>query len=110
MHLVVLRRDVYEQHRWMPVELVKAFVEARQVGWQRLRRLHALAVSLPWLANELAEIDELFDGDPFVYGVEPNRPVLEAMTQYSHEQGLSDRKLEVEELFAPETLEEPSRS
>jgi 4,5-dihydroxyphthalate decarboxylase len=104
MHLVVLRRDVYERHRWMAVELVKAFTRARELGWERLRRLHALAVSLPWLANELAELEELFDGDPFAYGVEPNRPLLDAMTRYSHEQGLAERKVEVDELFAPETL------
>ncbi len=40
------------------------------------------------------------------YGVENNRIALENATRYSFEQGLSPRKLEIEELFAPSTLEQ----
>jgi 4,5-dihydroxyphthalate decarboxylase len=104
MHLIVLRRDLYEQHRWMAVNLVEAFTQAKRLGRERLRMLDSLAVSLPWLAWELEEIDTLFDGDPFPYGVSANRPVLEAMTKYSYEQGLSNRHVELDELFAPETI------
>ena len=49
-------------------------------------------------------LDRLFAGDPFRYGFENNRAILEAMTEYSFEQGLSTRKLDPEELLAPETL------
>jgi hypothetical protein len=46
-------------------------------------------------------------GDDFwPYGVEPNRATLEALVRYSCEQGLAERRLEVEELFAPSTLDE----
>jgi hypothetical protein len=37
--------------------------------------------------------------------VRDNLPTLEAATLYSHEQHLSERRLTVEELFAPETLD-----
>jgi 4,5-dihydroxyphthalate decarboxylase len=43
--------------------------------------------------------------DFWPYGVEPNRKTLETMTRYSYEQGLAVRKLSVEELFVPGTLE-----
>lgn len=107
MHTVALRRDVYEQRRWLARSMLDAFQEAKEQGLRRLRYVGSLAVVLPWLAAELAEVDELFDGDPYPYGFAPNRAILEAVTQYSYEQGLSDRKVEPEELFAPETLHEP---
>jgi 4,5-dihydroxyphthalate decarboxylase len=45
-------------------------------------------------------------GDDFwPYGVEASRETLEAATLYSYEQGLTPRKLAVEELFLPSTLD-----
>lgn len=107
MHLVVLRRDVYEQNRWLAVSLLQAFTEAKAAGQRRLRAVTGLAVGLPWLASSLDEVDELFDGDAFPYGVPSNRNALEAATQYSLEQGLSSRRVAVDDLFAPETLVDP---
>ncbi len=103
MHTVVVRRDVYEANPWVPRALMDAFAESKRVGMERMREVGTLAVSLPWLAPALAEVDELFQGDAFSYGMERNRPVLEALVQYSYEQGLSERKLEVPDLFAAET-------
>lgn len=105
MHLVVLRRDVYHRHPWVACSLAEAFGRAKAVGYRRLRSLGTLAVTLPWLAAELEEVDELFGGDAFPYGVEPNWAVLEATLAYSFEQGLAPRKVDVSELFAPETRE-----
>jgi 4,5-dihydroxyphthalate decarboxylase len=107
MHLVVVRRDVYEANRWVAASLLEAFVESKRVGLERLRDVNALAVSLPWVEDDVDRAERLFGGDPFRYGFEQNRPVLEAMTRYAHEQGLTARKLEPEELFAPETIEHP---
>jgi 4,5-dihydroxyphthalate decarboxylase len=56
---------------------------------------------LPWLQDELEEIDDVFGGDPFVYGVEPNRPTLEALVQYMHEQDFIAEAIPIEELFVP---------
>lgn len=107
MHLVVVRRDVYEANRWLPMTLLQAFSDAKRVGSERLRALTGLAVGLPWLASSLAEVDELFGGDAFPYGVPRNRTTLAAAARYSHEQGLAPRVVEVEELFAPEVLVDP---
>jgi 4,5-dihydroxyphthalate decarboxylase len=43
--------------------------------------------------------------DPFPYGIKANLPLLDTITEYSHEQGLTPRKMKVEELFAKETLD-----
>jgi 4,5-dihydroxyphthalate decarboxylase len=108
MHMVAVRRDVYEANRWVAVSLLEAFSRAKQSGNARVRALGgASAIALPWLASFIEEVDEIFRGDAFPYGFEANRPILEAMTQYSYEQGLSQRKLDPRELFAPETLDHP---
>lgn len=104
MHLVVLRRDVYEQNRWLARVLYDAFCTAKDVGWERLHQITGLAVSLPWLEAELDETERLFGGDAFPYGVEANRRALDALTRYAHEQGIAARAVSCEELFAQETL------
>jgi 4,5-dihydroxyphthalate decarboxylase len=107
MHLVVMRREIYQRHRWAAMSLYQGFLEAKQAGMRRLRAITGLAVGLPWLGTALDEIDEVFEGDAFPYGVPANRHALEAAARFSHEQGLSTRVVEVEELFAPEVLVDP---
>lgn len=104
MHMVVLRRDVYDRHRWMANSLIDAFKQAKLLTWPRLQDTGALAVPLPWLRADLEEVASLFGGDPFPYGFEANRLTLEAMTQYLLEQGMTTQKLAPEDLFARETL------
>jgi len=110
MHLVVVRRDVYERHRWIPNALIEAFSRARDYGWQRLRESSWLTVSLPWIQSHVEEIQDVFGGHPFPYGFEANYATLKALTEYSFEQGLSTRKLEPEEIFATETLTSPANT
>jgi len=105
MHTVVIRRELYEANRWLATSLLRAFEESKAIGRRRTHDMDVLAVSDPWWEPELAAVDELFGGDPFPYGFAANVATLEAMTQYSYEQGLSARKLDPRELFAPETLE-----
>ncbi|MDQ1662970.1 MAG: 4,5-dihydroxyphthalate decarboxylase [Blastococcus sp.] len=104
MHLVVIRRDVYEANRWLARSLLEAFEAAKEQGQRRLRAITGLAVGLPWLAPAIDTVDQMFGGDAFPYGMAPNERVLEAMTQYAHEQGLTPRKVDVGELCAPETV------
>ena len=56
---------------------------------------------LPWLLAEIEEIDTVFGGDAFPYGVEPNRPTLEALVRYMVEQHFIPRPIPLEELFVP---------
>jgi 4,5-dihydroxyphthalate decarboxylase len=107
MHLVVIRRELYEANRWVAVSLLDAFIESKRLGLDRLRQVGVPPVMIPWLAEDVDEIDEIFGGDPFGYGFESNRKVLDAMTQYSFEQGLTPNRLSAEELFAEETLDHP---
>lgn len=102
MHLVVLRRDVHERHPWVARELVKAFERAKDVCLRRMEGIGGHSPSaLPFFLHHLDAGKRLFGDDLWPYGIEANRPTLEAAVRYSHEQGLSERKVEVEELFAP---------
>ena len=47
----------------------------------------------------------LGEHDPLAYGFKAARPVLETVAQYVHEQGLSARRVELKEIFAPSTLD-----
>ena len=106
MHVVAIRREIYESNRWVARALLKAFSEAQAVIYQGLRETAALKTMLPWANAHLEEAEALMGRDFWPYGLAKNRPVLEAFLRYHHEQGLSDGTLRPEDLFAPETLEE----
>ena len=101
MHLVAIRREVHQAQPWLASSLYAAFVESKRIARARLRYAGSLAAMLPWLQDEIEEIDEVFGGDPFPYGVEPNRPTLEALVQYMVEQHFIPERILVEKLFVP---------
>lgn len=101
MHLVAIRRDIYEANPWIATSLYKAFVAAKDLALARMRRTAALCYMLPWLEHDMDEIDEVFGGDPWPYGVEANRPTLMALVQYMAEQHLIAKPMPVENLFVP---------
>jgi 4,5-dihydroxyphthalate decarboxylase len=101
MHLVVIRRDIYERHPFVATSLYRAFCRAKDLALQKMRYPGTLRYMLPWMGSEIEEIDAVFGGDPWPYGIEPNRPTLEALVQYLAEQGLIANHIPVEKLFAP---------
>jgi len=105
MHLIGIRKSLAEQYPWLPVSVYKAFCEAKALAMTDLTDVNALMVSLPWLEAETKDTMAVMGKDFWSYGVHENRREIEALTQYAHEQGLTDRKVAVEELFAPSTFE-----
>jgi 4,5-dihydroxyphthalate decarboxylase len=105
MHTVVLRRDVYERAQWVARSLLKAFVQARDRAYERLRETAALSYMVPWLPQQNDRAVELMGQDFWPYGFDANRTVLDTFLGYHHEQGLSPKRLKPEDLFAPETFE-----
>jgi 4,5-dihydroxyphthalate decarboxylase len=104
MHVIVLRAAPYRRSPWIAASLTEAFTEAKRRGVERLRELTASRIAMPWIAEQLEELEPLFGTDWWPYGVAGNRATLEAFLDFSHRQGVARRRLEVEELFAPETL------
>jgi len=105
MHVLALKRDVYERDRWIAMNLLKAFEEAKERSLARLTEFGLSHLPMPWVPDHARQWRALAGEDFWPYGIEPNRPTLEAFLQYGFEQGVATRRLKVEELFAPETLE-----
>ena len=105
MHTVVVRRDVYDAHRWVAQALYKAFVEAKRRAWENYFETAAMKYMLPWMVAHVEDTMETFGRDWWQYGFAENRETLEVFLRYHHEQGLSERLMTPEELFAPECLE-----
>ncbi len=105
MHTLVLRRELYERHRWLAVELYKAFIRAQAVAYENLHHTGVTKTMLPWAPAYSEATRALMGEDFWPYGLEKNVKTLETFLRYHHEQGLSPRKLEPRDLFAPEALE-----
>ena len=103
MHTVVIRRSLLEQHPWIALNLYSAFVAAKaeiaHYGKSYLHWYFETGLLDRGVARTLAE------HDPLAYGFKAARPVLETVAQYVHEQGLSARRVELKEIFAPSTLD-----
>lgn len=105
MHTVVIRREVYEENRWVAQSLYKAFCQAQQETYRDLYETAALKAMLPWLTAHVEEARREMGDDFWPYGYEKNEATLSTFLRYSYEQGLSKHLLTPSRLFAPETLE-----
>ena len=105
MHVVGIRKELAQQHRWLPGAVFKAFSESKAKALELLADTSATKVTLPFVEEQLKAARETLGQDFWSYGVEKNRKTLEAFLHHHHAQGLSARKLAVEELFDPSTYE-----
>ncbi len=101
MHTVAIRREVYDANRWISTSLYKAFLEAKNWAIDRMYFSGAQRYMLPWLFDDLREVDDYFGADLWAYGVEENRRTLEAFVKYMRQQHFIDKELPIEELFVP---------
>jgi 4,5-dihydroxyphthalate decarboxylase len=97
-----MRRDTYERNPLIAASLYKAMTQAKDIALRKMRDLGTLRYMLPGMAAELDEIDDVFAGDPWPYGIEPNRPTLEALVRYMAEQSLIKAPIPLDELFVPD--------
>lgn len=105
MHVLGIRRELAVQHPWLANSLYNAFLKAKSISLEEMRFQSALAVTLPWLDDEIDETIALMGEDYWPYGLEPNRATLEAAVRYAYRHGTAARQLTVEELFLESTLE-----
>ena len=104
MHVVAIRREVYQRSRWLAGSLVKAFTQARDLAFSGLDETAALPYVLPWTYQEIGRVRALMGDDYWSYGLNPaNLMVLSTFLRYAREQGLAGDGMEPADLFAPET-------
>ena len=101
MHTFVLKAPLYEANPWLATSFYRAFARARDIAYRTIYDTDALAVGLPWVIEELEAARRIFGPQIWDYSIEGSRPTLEALVAYLDEQGLSRRRMSVEELFVP---------
>jgi len=102
-HTYIIRGDVHRDHPWVAFNLYTAFIKAKQMAQESLAE--SIPSGLIFGPEYAAETRKIFGADPFPYGIKENRPMLDTIIDYSHEQGLTAEKLKLEDLFARSTLD-----
>jgi 4,5-dihydroxyphthalate decarboxylase len=101
-HTVVVRRSLVQQHPWIALNLYSAFTAARA----QVLRAGNVALASHFETGVIGEdVRKALATDPMAYGVKSSRKVLDTIAQYVHAQGLTDRLVKIEELFAPTTFD-----
>jgi 4,5-dihydroxyphthalate decarboxylase len=104
MHVIAIRRELYDQQRWVARNLFDAFNLAKDAAVERMCSTQVSHLPMAWTADTFEKTNSmLFGRDPWPYGVKKNRTTIETFLKYSHEQGVTRRRVGIEELFAPET-------
>jgi 4,5-dihydroxyphthalate decarboxylase len=101
MHLIAIKKDVHAKYPFVATSLFKALNAAKDIAYEKMRYRGTLRAMLPWMHAELDDIEAVFGGDPWPYGIGPNRPTLDALVRYLAEQGVITRMPKVDELFVP---------
>jgi 4,5-dihydroxyphthalate decarboxylase len=105
MHIIGVRRELAEQHPWLPAAVLKAFERSKAIALEKLSDTSSTKVTLPFVEEQLIGARKLMGEDFWSYGVEKNRKVLDYFLGQHHAQGLSSRRVSVDELFHPATYE-----
>ena len=101
-HGMVVRRSIYEKHPWVALNIFNAFRLAKERVNARMRELSTTHFDLGLLGPDARKA---LNVDAYPYGVKSNRKVLETVADYSYEQGLTPRRMQLEEIFAASTLD-----
>jgi len=102
-HTIVVRDELLEAHPGLAEDIFNAFTAAKRLYVERLR---GGQIAAPTKTDErYKRVMEITGADPLPYGIAPNRRMIDTVLQYATDQKILDRRLSMEELFAPGTLE-----
>lgn len=107
MHVVGIRRQLVDQHPWLPLNVFRAFAKAKALCYERLEIIGHLYTTLPWPVAAFDEARLLLGKDFWRYGVAENRKEIDTLARYLQEQGLTERRITAEELFHPSVFSMP---
>ena len=105
MHVVGVRTNAIEANPELPKAVFQMYSEAKKIAYANLETTTSLKVTLPWVTQEFEDSRKLMGTNYWPYGIEANQKELELVMRYTYEQGLAKRKLSVEEVFHPSTLD-----
>jgi len=104
MHVLAIRRDIAAEHPWLARAVFEAYSAAKTAAYRTKDRLTWATDMLPWYSQELENTRALMGRNFYSYGIGGNGKTLETLFRYSHNQGLADRVLTIEEVFLPDSL------
>ena len=99
MHIICVQKHLIDENPWIARNLYNAFLESKKRSLERLLDPAVSRYPLAWLPTYARKMRDLFDGDPFPYGIEENRPTLEQLALYTYQQGIAHRHMQIEEMF-----------
>jgi 4,5-dihydroxyphthalate decarboxylase len=99
MHIIAMQKHILDENPWIARNLYNAFLESKRRSLERLLDPAVSRYPLAWLPTYARKMRDMFDGDPFPYGIEENRATLEQLTLYTFQQGIAHRHMQIEEMF-----------
>jgi 4,5-dihydroxyphthalate decarboxylase len=98
MHVMGIKPEIVKEHPWVPINMFQAFEKAKALAMKRME--NPRIAPIVWYREAWEEQQEVIGPDPWEYGLtERNRHTLETIAGYSHEQGLTRRRLTLDDLF-----------
>ncbi|MGI9355853.1 MAG: ABC transporter substrate-binding protein [Rhizobiaceae bacterium] len=106
MHAIAIRRDVVEANPRVVAAVFDAYSQAKSQLYRFQRRAAWYINTVPWISQELEQTRAIMGQNFHSYGMnDANRTTLETLFRYCHDQGLSQDRLSIEELFHPSSLD-----
>ena len=105
MHSVAMKKSTIEKHPWMPKAVFKAYCEAKAMDMKKMQLLGWAYDTLPWYGQEFDDTLKMMGKNYYPYGMVGSVKAYEAACRFVYDQGLAKRKIEIEDIFEPSTLE-----
>jgi 4,5-dihydroxyphthalate decarboxylase len=100
-HTIVIKDELIARNRGLASDVFHAFAQSKQVY---LEKLKAGRIEKPTEVDKVhVRVAEII-GDPLPYGLAPNRGTVDALIGHALTQGIIEKPVRAEELFAAETL------
>ena len=96
MHSTIVVKDsVLEEHPWVARSIYDAFTKAKDAWVAKLNSGEATGAG----ADKYRKLQKIVGADPLPYGIEANRATIEALEKTAFDQGLTPRRMSMDELF-----------
>lgn len=92
---IVVKDSILAEHPWVAKSIYDAFEKAKQDYLARLDSGDATSET----DKKYLELRKVVGHDPLPYGIEANRKTIEALESTAFEQGLTPRRMSMDELF-----------
>ncbi|CAD6559557.1 PhnD/SsuA/transferrin family substrate-binding protein [Paraburkholderia metrosideri] len=92
---IVVKDSVLAEHPWIGKSIYNAFAQAKNEWLARLDAGQSLTAG----DNKYLKLRKIVGHDPLPYGIEENRKTIEALETTAFKQGLTPRRMSMEELF-----------